>query len=584
MAYNRQERILSGKKQSAPIIRKGKPEPNEGFHGDLAFVELDGIGVVQYVKIENAWRRVVNHNITTQAQLVSNPIPVIEQGSENTDMFIKKDGTREFTGNQSHGGNDITNVNNLDVNGLTTLDSTEIVTDDGHFEVSGAGNITLSTQGGRENANIFINSNNGKVSAMAYLVSPRPSLETSLEIYSSRGSLYLFGGDVSISMTPWAEEEQGWGSEEVLANYSITLGTNNIGENGRFILTSNVNGIDTDGIVLSSETSDVAGSVNRILISSSGANLEEEDKEGLIAIPVNLGIEIKSDFGMTMLSYKNFNINGVALPINIFSEGRINISSISALRGNIQPTFSPPRTKIHGLFEISQLYRPLLNRSIITDIGWLTNYTTAIDEAETSEDLPDPSAMEEWSMYPIWDGLDTNRLMRAHTNRACAVDNYSNSSAPVVDNGKLYIVYNKSNSPIDAPTGNSDGNGNPEIEPVYLSRGAGTDWEEPGTVWLVTVYFRNGNTYAGFNVGYVVFSYTGGVALDPEDMGYTTQYISDGTLSSAGTKGMIKHDYDVGAQETTGIYWENDTGSTVDVWASALKIQSGTDFYETFGN
>tara|TARA_R100001082_G_scaffold16399_1_gene8288 strand:+ start:5695 stop:7449 length:1755 start_codon:yes stop_codon:yes gene_type:complete len=584
MAYNRQERVLSGKKQSASIIRKGKPEPSEGFHGDLAFVELDGIGVVQYVKIENAWRRVVNHNITTQAQLVSSPIPTTEQDSENTDMFIKKDGTREFTGNQSHGGNDITNVNNLDVNGLTTLDSTEIVTDDGHFEVSGTGNITLSTQNARENANIFINSNNGKVSTMAYLVSPRPSLETSLEIYSSRGSLYLFGGDVSISMTPWAEEEQGWGSEEVLANYSISLGTNNIGENGRFILTSNVNGMDADGIVLSSKTSDIAGSVNRILIDSSGANLEEEDKEGLMAIPERLGIEVKSDFGMTMLSYRNFNINGVALPINIFSQGRINISSISALRNNIQPTFSPPRTKIHGLFEISQLYRPLLNRSIITDIGWLTNYTTAIDEAEADVDLPDPSTMEEWSMYPVWDGLDTNRLMRAHTNRACAVNNYGNSSAPVVDNGKLYIVYNKSNSPIDAPTGNSDGNGNPEIEPVYLSRGAGTDWEEPGTVWLVTVYFRNGSTYTGFNVGYVVFSDVGGVALDPEDMGYTTQYISDGTLSSAGTKGMIKYDYSAGNQETTGIYWENDTGSTVDVWASALKIQSGTDFYDTFGN
>ena len=187
-------------------------------------------------------------------------------------------------------------------------------------------------------------------------------------------------------------------------------------------------------------------------------------------------------------------------------------------------------------------------------------------------------------MYPIWDGLDTNRLMRAHTNRACAVSNYGNSSTPVDDNGKLYIVYNKSNSPIDAPTGQSDGSGNPETEPVYLSRGAGTDWEEPGTVWLVTVYFRNGNTYAGFNVGYVVFSYAGGVALDPEDIGYTTQYISDGTLNSAGTKGMIKHDYNVGSQETTGIYWENDTGSTVDVWASALKIQSGTDFYDTFGN
>lgn len=160
MAFNRHERTLSAKKSRPSVFRKGVPDNSEGYHEDVIFAEIDGIGIVQYIKINNAWRQVIS-SPTTQAELIKT-IRIEEQsgvGAFNEDDFIKHDGSVKYTGHQSHGGFNITEVNDLavqddvtigddlDVDGATTLDATSINTTDGVFSVSGANNTTITTTG-----------------------------------------------------------------------------------------------------------------------------------------------------------------------------------------------------------------------------------------------------------------------------------------------------------------------------------------------------------------------------------------------------------------------------------------------------
>ena len=72
MAFNRHERTLSAKKSSAPIFRKGIPDNREGADGDVAYVDLSGIGTVQYVKKDNAWIPITSKfDFFTQGEQIS---------------------------------------------------------------------------------------------------------------------------------------------------------------------------------------------------------------------------------------------------------------------------------------------------------------------------------------------------------------------------------------------------------------------------------------------------------------------------------------------------------------------------------
>ena len=72
MAFNRHERTLSAKKSSAPIFRKGIPDNREGAAGDVAYVDLSGIGTVQYVKKDNAWIPITSKfDFFTQGEQIS---------------------------------------------------------------------------------------------------------------------------------------------------------------------------------------------------------------------------------------------------------------------------------------------------------------------------------------------------------------------------------------------------------------------------------------------------------------------------------------------------------------------------------
>mgnify|MGYP003108481248 FL=1 len=72
MAFNRHERTLSAKKSSAPIFTKGVPDNREGADGDVAYVDLSGIGTVQYVKKDNAWIPITSKfDFFTQGEQIS---------------------------------------------------------------------------------------------------------------------------------------------------------------------------------------------------------------------------------------------------------------------------------------------------------------------------------------------------------------------------------------------------------------------------------------------------------------------------------------------------------------------------------
>lgn len=66
MAFNRHERALSAKKSNSPIFRRGIPDNKEGFSGDVAYVDVEGVGTVQYVKKDNSWVPVVSADLKNQ--------------------------------------------------------------------------------------------------------------------------------------------------------------------------------------------------------------------------------------------------------------------------------------------------------------------------------------------------------------------------------------------------------------------------------------------------------------------------------------------------------------------------------------
>ena len=585
MAYNRQERVLSAGKQSIPLIRKGKPQPAEGFHGDLAFAELDGIGIVQYIKIENNWRRVVNHNITTQAELSATPIPEIEENSQDTSSFIKKDGSRDFTGNQSHGGHNIENVNNLDVGGVTNLDETRINTNDGDFQILGdENNIAINLNASRGQQDVSITTGDGVLEFSAFNYGSSNPNDTLL-ITSSGESKYNFGEDVTITMQPLSSFN--WQSNSLIGTYKVSTGLISYNDNyqlsGSFDVLSACNGIQMSGINLTADTNTVSGSLNSIKIKSINSNFEPYNpKEGFETVQLDWGVDVHSDFGVRLFSDAS-SLSQTASDISIGASGRINIGASSLALNLSQNPYSATRTKLHGLFEFTRLYKTMDNRQIYTDIGYNTSLQNNLDYSSTDQENVE---IEYWHEYPKWDAIDTSRLMRAHTHRACGRSGWSSAEESVPHGGKLYIVLNRSTNGITVPDGTTDGNGNASTTTYNKSEGNGTDFGEPGTVWLVTVFFHNSaNTKQGFNAGYVVN--TKGVtatadALTPEraGFGYTTQYYTD-----AGAQGKISYDYDSANLEGSGIYWENDMNDgDMYVYASALRIQSGINFWNTFGN
>ena len=148
MGLTREERQLLHQKSKQPTFGSGKPDSNQGNEGDIAYRQVEDSGLVQYVKQNGSWVAVGSQGDMPETRDVTRTVSSGGGvGSHNHGEFIKKDGSVAYTGNQSFGSNNITNVGTLDVDGATTLDQVTINTTDGAFAVSGANPINLTTTG-----------------------------------------------------------------------------------------------------------------------------------------------------------------------------------------------------------------------------------------------------------------------------------------------------------------------------------------------------------------------------------------------------------------------------------------------------
>ena len=185
MALSRQERKLLHQKSNQPTLGSGVPNSREGNEGDVAYRNVKGSGVVQFLKTNNEWVAISSSGEMPKARTpVSNRQSVsggVGQhgsltglGTDHHTQYLLVSGTRAMSGDLNMGSQSITSVNSvtasgtvqaeqltstddaqigddltvfgdISVDGEAKLDKTTIDTADGKFTASGANNIELTT-------------------------------------------------------------------------------------------------------------------------------------------------------------------------------------------------------------------------------------------------------------------------------------------------------------------------------------------------------------------------------------------------------------------------------------------------------
>lgn len=75
MAISSGNRRLLHTKSRKPIITRGIPDNKFGSEGDVAYVDIGGIGLLHYVKYNNAWVQVIGEGgqaAVTTAETIKN--------------------------------------------------------------------------------------------------------------------------------------------------------------------------------------------------------------------------------------------------------------------------------------------------------------------------------------------------------------------------------------------------------------------------------------------------------------------------------------------------------------------------------
>ena len=448
MAFTRQDRTLSGGKSNVPLIRKGVPDSREGFHGDIAFVEIDGIGIIQYIKIENIWKKVGSQsNATTQAEAVKEKMVADEEEVNfDTSGLIKADGSVPFTGNQSHGGFNITSVGSLtasatvqaeqltstddaqigdnltvvgdiNVDGEAKLDKTTIDTADGAFTASGANPISLTTTGTND-----------------------ITLTTAQKLDFSCVNYDL----VSTRTCDWDTASVDWDNSETFTLTSVdnvTIETSGADTAKTILLfNDNNNASAFRGIHLKTDSGNISSSQNSIFLECDNRS----SKGG------GDGIDIRSEAGI-LIRAEDPN-TGTSSNIQIRATNHIDLQGGTA---SISPTGDAiTRVKVHGVTEIMQLYRPS-GSSITTNLDTITSPFGGSPETGHTE----------------FEAINTQHLLRAITYKA---------SGTVTNGNTLTIV--------------SDAN----------------DDNAAGTVWQISVVYYYSTSKFNFQIFYVYFTAAGG--------------------------------------------------------------------------
>jgi len=325
MGLNREERKLLHQKSKQPTFGNGKPDSNQGNEGDIAYRKVEDSGLVQYVKQNGSWVAVGSQGDMPETRDVTRTPSGGGGGidSHNHGEFIKKDGSVAYTGNQSFGTNNITNVGTLDVDGATTLDQVTINTTDGPFAVSGANPINLTTTGANK-IDLTSSNNDIDIDANATLnIDGRIITIDSVAGYTSTaGSTYSLTGS---------------------ANMTIQA----TGTSANFLLLKNTNqhASSFTGINIETDSGGAANVFNNIVI-----NCDNIATKG----GSDYGVTIRSENGI-VIEAADANAANNFTQIKMVANGGIDIGADTSL----SPASHSPaiRTLIHGKLEIQTLYK-----------------------------------------------------------------------------------------------------------------------------------------------------------------------------------------------------------------------------------
>tara|TARA_R110000851_G_scaffold111870_6_gene235700 strand:- start:819 stop:2264 length:1446 start_codon:yes stop_codon:yes gene_type:complete len=361
-------------------IKPGVPTVKEIREGESEYRYIHGTGLVLYTRYSN-------QIYSTKMHAASTP-PVMDKklemaigdrigASTEGDEFIRADGTVQFTGNQSHGGHDIVSVNDLDVDGdidvdgtanldntdidgtldvdgATTLDQTTINTTDGDFSVTGPNDISFVTTGTSMDTGIVLNS----------------SLNFNMDV--TRGC------DWNTDAVDWDNS----GAFDLTSVDDITIETSGAATAKTILLFNDNNHASAfRGIHLKVDSQNTASSQNSILIECAN----RAAKGG------GIGVDIASEDGILIRAEDAD--SGDDSYVQIRATGCVDIGGGTT---SLTPSSTTMRTRIHGVFETSNLFRIDSTVPIVMDRGTILG----------------SSATE---VYTKFEAIDTLKLMRAMT-------------------------------------------------------------------------------------------------------------------------------------------------------------------------
>jgi hypothetical protein len=477
----------------------------------------------------------------------------IESAAEGG-QFIRADGSVDFTGNQSHGGKNITGVNDLtvtddvtigdalDVDGLTTLDQTTISTADGAFSVSGANPITLTTTGSND-----------------------------VDITSGQTLDVGIGVDYELDVTRTCD----WNTATVDWDNSSTFDLTSVGN-----MTIETSGAATEKKILIYNPNDY--------VASGGWS----------------GIHIKTDsqgetnvFNGILIECDNIAAKGASYGIDLRSENNIRIRAENANNGNdstlvmratgpidigvgasITAHTANSRVKIHGSngIDFAVLYRAALDSIIdTTDAKFNELDTTKLTRAMTYSTnstvayLSDGTCDTQTSAPAYTVSHDSNRNI---------LKGQKVTGAGIPSN--TYVGGTVSATAFDLTTSDlsTTVNATADATNVTLSFFHPTSVEQDnyigivnttnddnalGTVWKITIYWHHGTANPNLQIWYCY-------GTSASDLNY---YKAIQELDGGTTDGILTW------TSTSGIIWQNkDTTDAQGIKASALKLQGSADF------
>jgi len=470
MSLNREERKLLHQKSKQPTFGNGKPDSNQGNEGDIAYRQIEDSGLVQYVKQNGSWVAVGSQGDMPETRDVTRtPSGGGGVGTHSHGEFIKKDGSVAYTGNQSFGTNNITNVGTLDVDGATTLDQVTINTTDGAFAVSGANAINLTTTG----ANKIVLTSGNDVDIVPTgdldIDANNMTVDTTRAYTGTIGNTYSLTGSNNMTI-------QATGSA---ANTLLVQNTNN-------------HASSFTGLHLKTDSGAASSSYNRILI----------ECDNIAAKGADYGVDIRSENNIRIRA-ENAN-NGNATGLLMRATGPIDIGVASS----ITPHTSNSRVKIHGVFETGNLWRDS-NAPIVMDKGTI----------EAGSSLGSDTTGE----YTKFEAIDTQKLMRNFT--------YTHKTLNVTNGTTVTLLASAS------------------LENTV------------GTTYKVIVGAYSGSSEL-INSCYAMRLNSGDYTL--ANLARTTDF-----SSNYGTIDVVTG---------VGITWNNNTGSTVHVYATIQRIVESSDY------